>query len=129
MSADIGRVAGLPKQHEVPEHWRPMHGDFTPWNLRSSGGRLTLVDWEDRGWAPPHADEVLYHATRQALGGRLVVAAPAATEAVYFWIDRVGTRMNAAGDDVDRAFGERVLQALAASSSSASSSFSAAADA
>lgn len=116
LSADITRVlAGLPRQDGVPEHWRPMHGDFTPWNLRSSRGRLTLVDWEDSDWAPPHADVVLYGATHQALGGRPVASAAGAAEAVDFWIDRVSTRMDAAADDVDRAFGERLLQALAAS--------------
>lgn len=45
----------------MPAHWRPLHGDFVPWNLReSSDGRLWLVDWEDAGWGPPLADAVRY---------------------------------------------------------------------
>jgi aminoglycoside phosphotransferase (APT) family kinase protein len=66
-----------------------MHGDLTPWNLRQLGdGRLVLFDWEEAGWGPPGADEVLYRATASVLRreppGRL-----AAGEAAEFWQDRI----------------------------------------
>jgi hypothetical protein len=45
----------------MPLHWRPMHGDFVPWNLREDrSGLLWLLDWEDVGWAPPNADLLRY---------------------------------------------------------------------
>ncbi|HEB71004.1 MAG TPA: hypothetical protein ENI77_00100, partial [Nitrospirae bacterium] len=30
---------------KLPAVW--IHGDFAPWNIKLSGGRLTLVDWEN----------------------------------------------------------------------------------
>ncbi len=82
-------LAVLPRPLETPDHWRPMHGDFAPWNLRQlRDGSLVLVDWEEAGWAPPGADEVFYRATRAALEHR-----PAdrcgTQEAVQFWRDYV----------------------------------------
>jgi aminoglycoside phosphotransferase (APT) family kinase protein len=89
-----------------------MHGDFTPWNLRSSpGGQLTLVDWEEAGWGPPGADEVLYRAVSGALTRRPVTGLGGAVEAVDFWTERVADRL-AAGGDEDRAFGQRLLEVL-----------------
>src|SRR5438876_5364179 len=65
-------LAGLPRRRETPNHWRPMHGDFAPWNLRQlRGGSLALVDWEAAGCAPPGADAVFYAASWAALGIRL----------------------------------------------------------
>ncbi len=90
-----------------------MHGDFTPWNLRSAGrGPLSLVDWEDAGWGPPHADEVLYRAVSAALGGGQPVGEVPAGEAADFWIDRVGARVGNGSGEVDDAFGKRILEAL-----------------
>lgn len=52
----------------VPAHWRPMHGDFVPWNLREdSRGNLWLLDWEDAGWAPPFADLLRYAVAYQSV--------------------------------------------------------------
>ena len=51
----------LPPAVGIPKHWRPMHGDYVPWNLREdSSGQLWLIDWEDAGWGPPLADFVRY---------------------------------------------------------------------
>ena len=115
LTAEISHVLGdLPGRSEVPRHWRPMHGDFTPWNLRSSGrGRLTLVDWEAAGWGPPHADEVLYRAVSAALTRRPVTGPGGTAEALDFWMERVADRLGAGGE-VDDAFGQRLLEALAA---------------
>ena len=35
------------------------HGDFAPWNIRESNGRLLIYDWEDAGPGLPAAD--LFH--------------------------------------------------------------------
>jgi Phosphotransferase enzyme family len=98
-------LAGLPRPSETPDHWRPMHGDFAPWNLRQlRGGSLVLVDWEDAGWAPPGADDVFYRATHAALRYR-----PAGRcdrhEAVRFWRERVLAHPENGRDD-------RLAQAL-----------------
>ena len=51
----------LPRPDRIPSHWRPMHGDYVPWNLREDDrGQLWLIDWEDAGWGPPLADLVRY---------------------------------------------------------------------
>ena len=51
----------LPPAVGIPPHWRPIHGDYVPWNLREdSSGQLWLLDWEDAGWGPPLADFVRY---------------------------------------------------------------------
>jgi len=82
-------LAGLPRPTRTPAHWRPMHGDFAPWNLRQMrGGSLALIDWENAGWGPPGADEVFYRATQSAL--RRQLAGPCdAPEAIRFWCERV----------------------------------------
>jgi hypothetical protein len=82
-------LADLPRPSTTPGHWRPMHGDFAPWNLRERRrGPLVLVDWEDAGWGPPGADEVFYRATWAALGRQLLDQCEA-QEAVEFWRQRV----------------------------------------
>jgi aminoglycoside phosphotransferase (APT) family kinase protein len=74
---------------ETPKHWRPMHGDFTPWNLRQMGRRdLVLIDWEEAGWGPPDADRVYYHAACAALG-QPPRSAQAGAETVSFWRGRL----------------------------------------
>jgi hypothetical protein len=58
----------LVRPEGIPAHWRPMHGDFVPWNLREDrDGRLWLLDWEDAGWGPPFADLVRYAAAYQSI--------------------------------------------------------------
>ena len=64
-------LAGLSRPAGTPDHWVPMHGDFTPWNLRDVPGLgLTLLDWETTGWAPPFSDLVMYQAAEAALRGQ-----------------------------------------------------------
>jgi hypothetical protein len=59
----------LPRAEGIPSHWRPMHGDFVPWNLREDSlGQLWLLDWEDAGWGPPFADFVRYVVAYHSLG-------------------------------------------------------------
>jgi thiamine kinase-like enzyme len=84
---------------DIPSHWRPMHGDFVPWNLREDrNGLLWLLDWEDAGWAPPNADLVRYAVAYQSIyesdgaqiAGVIRRDFPAAlagvmTEAALFW--------------------------------------------
>jgi hypothetical protein len=82
-------LSELPRPQGTPEHWRPMHGDFAPWNLRQlRDGSLVLIDWEDAGFGPPGADEVFYRATSAALWGRHPTPSGAG-EAVEFWRRRV----------------------------------------
>ena len=82
-------LSELPRPQDTPEHWRPMHGDFAPWNLRQlRDGSLALIDWEDAGFGPPGADEVFYRATSAALWGRHPARSDAG-EAVEFWRRRV----------------------------------------
>lgn len=79
----------LPKPPDTPCDWRPMHGDFTPWNLRQVGDRISLIDWESAGWGPPFADQTLYVAASEALRLRR----PARSwnpEACSFWLERIG---------------------------------------
>ena len=83
-----GALADQPRPPGTPAHWRPMHGDFAPWNLRRYERRLVLVDWEEAGWAPPGADEALYDAVRAVMQGRRPGGC-ASDEVVAFWQRRV----------------------------------------
>lgn len=81
----------LPRAQDVPDHWQPMHGDFTHWNCRSLvDGTTAVFDWEEAGWGPPGADDVLFRATAAALGRGEAVGGP--VEAVDFWIARLEAR-------------------------------------
>jgi thiamine kinase-like enzyme len=103
VEAALGR---LPKPDGVVAGWRPMHGDFAPWNLRQTGGgALFLIDWEAAGWGPPGADEVFYRATAAALAER-TSAVTGNPEAVRFWRERINQRPSNARD-------ERLARALA----------------
>jgi aminoglycoside phosphotransferase (APT) family kinase protein len=89
----------LPRAEGIPSHWRPMHGDFVPWNLREDlMGQLWLLDWEDVGWGPPLADFVRYVVAYHSLGrtgpariADIVARAvgheslPALAEVAFFW--------------------------------------------
>lgn len=93
-------LAQIPRPMGTPEHWRPMHGDFAPWNLRQIlRNPPFLIDWENAGWAPPHADEVFYRAIQAALGGHPATA-PAAPvlEAIRFWQGRLKSESGNARD-------------------------------
>jgi len=59
----------LPPVVDVPPHWRPIHGDYVPWNLREDDrGQLWLLDWEHARWGPPLADLVRYVVAYHSLG-------------------------------------------------------------
>ena len=99
----------LPKPPKTPVHWRPMHGDFTPWNLRLIPGRvLFLLDWEDAGWGPPGADVVRYEASRATLRDTRAKAIPY-EEAITFWLDNIRPP---ASSDPDFLFTQRHIEAL-----------------
>ncbi len=86
-------LADVARSPEIPAHWRPMHGDFTPWNLRQLfDDSLVLIDWEEAGWGPPGADEVLYRAAAAALR-REPASSSDAYEAIAFWEARVRDRL------------------------------------
>lgn len=87
-------LTGLEPDPDVPDHWSPMHGDLTPWNLRTFGRGAWLIDWENTAWGPPGADEVLYRATTEALGRPLPPAPIDASfaEAVHYWVGEVEER-------------------------------------
>jgi aminoglycoside phosphotransferase (APT) family kinase protein len=72
-----------------------MHGDLAFWNLRRyRSGEVMLLDWEDAGWGPPHAD--LVRALMTAPDGKALAATlPGqvrleAEEAAAFWRSRLG---------------------------------------
>lgn len=95
VTKDIQRgLASWPRPAGVAAHWRPMHGDFAPWNLRQGrDGTLTLIDWDDVGWGPPGADAVFYWALARAMGHRATVSDDALLpEAAAYWHDRVRRR-------------------------------------
>src|SRR4030095_14251154 len=59
----------LPSAVGIPPHWRPIHGDYVPWNLREDDqGQLWLLDWEHARWGPPLADLVRYVVAYHSLG-------------------------------------------------------------
>ena len=106
-------LAELPRLPGTPAHWVPMHGDFTPWNLRRFRKCLYLIDWEDAGWGPPGADEVLYRATSLALR-REARGLGDAAEARAFWAEQINKRLERAEQtgDADRAMLERLAGIL-----------------
>jgi hypothetical protein len=59
--------ATIPRPAGVPDHWRGAHRDLTPWNMRRGRGATWLIDWEDAGMAPPHADATYLRAVASAL--------------------------------------------------------------
>lgn len=87
-------LSGLSRPSDVPGHWRPFHGDFTPWNLRQiDNHRPWLIDWEDSGFAPPEADMTLYLATAYAIGKQLAEVPLARSEAVEYWWTEMNRRI------------------------------------
>lgn len=111
IAEEIGAaLASLPRSADTAPHWHPMHGDFTPWNLRELGrGDLVLLDWEHAAWGPPGADAVLYRAASSALTQALPAPSPY-DEAIQFWRERIAARD---GDARDRRLDEALLRALA----------------
>jgi hypothetical protein len=94
------------KPPDIPAHWRPMHGDLVPWNLRQDKrGQLWLLDWEDAGWGPPLADLLRFivayaslgmsSPTRIAMRVRAILATESAAalhEAATFWLQHHNVR-------------------------------------
>lgn len=104
VAAEIeGALAGLDKPAGVSAHWRPMHGDLAPWNLRVVTGqeKPVLYDWEHAGWGPPRADEVHYRATRAVLLGRAdpSLRDPRLEEARRYWMSQISARRNGSRRD------------------------------
>ena len=65
----VALASVLLRPADTDPHWRPMHGDFVPWNLREDDtGQLWLLDWEDARWGPPLADLVRYVVAYYSLG-------------------------------------------------------------
>ena len=105
------RLAPVLDGRAVPSHWRPMHGDLTPWNLRRvCPWALWLLDWEEVGWGPPGADEVYYSATASVLLGARPRTECNDAEAVRFWQRRVGSRPSG---DFDRVLNDALVGILA----------------
>ena len=85
LEAALGKLS---RPTSTPEHWLPMHGDLTPWNLRRVGNRLTLFDWEHVGWGPPGSDRTLYQLTSLRLHLTPIPNVEIDDEAHKFWVDR-----------------------------------------
>ena len=92
------RLQGAVADPDVAAHWRPMHGDFAPWNLRKLlGGPLALFDFEDARMAPPAADITYWHLTVAALRAT-PLREDADREACAFWHTVVRDRLDAGTD-------------------------------
>jgi len=103
-------LAGIAKPPDTPSHWRPSHGDLTPWNLRArKNGQLALVDWENAEWAPPRADEVLYHAASLSVLGSADPVLGNSVEAKGFWRQRLLAR---GGSERDNRLARGMIAAL-----------------
>ncbi len=58
----------LTRPKDLQDHWVPIHGDLTPWNLRvDRHGRLWLIDWEYARWGPPLADLLRFAAAELSI--------------------------------------------------------------
>jgi len=112
ITAEISEgLSSLIRSPAIPNHWRPMHGDFTPWNLRQrTDGSLSLVDWEEAGWAPPGSDMLLYETTVAHLRGTPVH--DGADEARAFWITRLHKQQENSSRDRDAGLGQSLLELL-----------------
>jgi len=112
---DVRRgLSALQRPTGIPDTWEPMHGDFTPWNLRQcSDGSLFLIDWEDAGWAPAGSDEVLYRAVEAVFSGT-VPKGDLPVDAVRFWRERLSTRVENGKEagDTDWRLSSRLLTVL-----------------
>lgn len=112
MTREVARALNrLDSPEAIPRHWKPMHGDLTPWNLRQSGHNLFLLDWEDWSWGPPEADLVLYRAAEAALQG-IVPARRKHQEAVDYWLGVVRSRNHERSRD--RRLARSLIKALQA---------------
>lgn len=81
-------LSRMPRPVSTPLHWLPMHGDFTPWNLRQLRQQLTLFDWEHVGWGPPGSDAALYQLTSHQLHLKTSHAMAIDDDARRYWLDQ-----------------------------------------
>ena len=109
-------LAALPRPAGTPSHWQGMHGDFTPWNLRQSGKRLFLVDWERAGWGPPNTDEIGYRLSATLIGVSAGTIAwsptPNDLEAIRYWTAQASGWTGSRRDDQYVARALRMLGTL-----------------
>lgn len=101
----------LPRPPGTPEHWQPMHGDLTPWNLRDVDHRLVLFDWEGTSWGPPQADLLWYDAVVSAV--RLDIAPSGVhhtDEAADFWIQRLAEILRGGRSSLSAKIRRRLLR-------------------
>jgi glycosyltransferase involved in cell wall biosynthesis len=106
----------LPRPAGTPAHWRPMHGDYVPWNVREDrDGQVWLIDWEDAGWGPPLADLVRYLVAYHSFGwvspSRIAdivrrtagaESAPALFEVARFWLSHPNLQLGSDTSPVNR---------------------------
>jgi hypothetical protein len=93
------------------QHWRPMHGDMGPWNLRyldGSGG--ILFDWELARRGPPGADVAFHFAASRAMRIRADTDLRGLEEAAGFWIEEIPRRFP--GSARDQRLAESMLSEL-----------------
>ena len=102
----------LQRPPTVGADWHLLHGDLTPWNLRSfARGKAVLFDWEDASWAPPNADAVWYDHVVARLGIAVAPSGiPHSQAAVEYW----RTRLTATVAPGERSLAASVLRELEA---------------
>lgn len=108
LSAVLARV--LDRPDGTPEHWVPCHGDFSPWNLRTSiRGTVWVIDWEDAAYAPPGVDLLYGDLTAHTTFGSALPSrtTPEASE----WVGALIRARLAAGEDRS-SINNRLLDAL-----------------
>jgi hypothetical protein len=89
----------IPIDQEHP-HWRAMHGDMGPWNLRRLRGQGNILfDWELTRRAPPGADLVFHWAASRATGLRAGHDVSGCAEAAHFWIGEIPNRFATGPED------------------------------
>lgn len=70
--AEVGEVLSsiLPREAGTPAHWVAVHGDLSPWNMRTLlSGDVRVIDWEDATYAPPGVDQLYADLTAQGTFG------------------------------------------------------------
>jgi len=102
------RLAGALERGDAPDGWRPMHGDFAPWNLRRIfRGPLVLFDFEEARYAPPEADRTYWRLTSAVLRNQPSGLLDETSR--KYWQDVVGARLDVAPDNE---LDQRLLAAL-----------------
>ncbi len=93
------------------EHWKPMHGDMGPWNLRHLDGcGPILFDWELAQRGPPGADVVFHMAASRAMHLSSDTDSSIFDEAARFWADEIPRRF--AGSASDQRLADSMLSEL-----------------